>query len=302
MNIEYGVHERMKEAFRRLTNEHKETVLKMVERIWDGEDYTKIVYDPWVHSEKNPFYGLWIDDRLVGIGRLQWLTDHDVWLEGLKKDPDCRIHGIGKRFVRFYLDILRKEKDLRSIRFSTYFGNTESIRLNTKLGFRQTHTFSNLVCDTDERLKPVPGVERYSGDANALIDVFEKSTFYRAMDGFLTQGWVFFPASRETLRQFIENGEILIVQSDADIEGAILLNESAKEKAMNILSVAAETDAIRKKLFLGALHLTMLKGLGQMAIMCPEYPEMLDWLRSFGFFSWDRDHDVYLYEYPLDKL
>ncbi len=274
----------------------------MVEQIWEGEDYTKIVYDQWVRSEKDPFYGLWIDDKLVGIGRMTRLTDYDIWLEGLKKDPDCQIRGIGRRFVDFFFDMLRHEGNPRSIRFSTYFANTESIRLNTNIGFRQTHTFSNLTYEIETRQDVEADVERYEGDSKDLLGVFKRSSFFRAMDGFITQGWVFYPASDEMLRQFIRKGHIFTAQSGSGIEGAILLSESPKEHSLSVVSIAAEDEGMLERLLRAALQYAWQNGIEHLTMMCPEYPEYLKWLKSFGFASWDRERDVYLYEYPIERL
>ncbi len=292
----------MKEDFRRLGPEHKEIVLKMVEQIWDGEDYTKIVYDDWVQNQRSPFYGLWIDDNLVGIGKLTRLTDHDIWLEGLKKNPECTIPGIGKRFVKFFFDMLKDESGLHSIRFSTYYANTESIRLNTQIGFEKTHTFSNLTYEIDVFKQPVEGVEIFNGSIEDLVGLFSESEFFHAMDGFITQGWVFYPSTEDILRKFIRNGIVLVTRSENGIEGAILLTDSPKERSVSLVSIAAEDEATRKKLLDGAVYLTQQRGVERITMMCPEHPAYLQWLKDFGFESWEQDHDVFLFTYPMETL
>jgi len=118
---------------RRIKASDKKRVLEISSQIWEGEDYLFQVFDEWV-NDNGVFAGLWENNILVGFGKLTWLTPTDVWLEGLRKDEKSGAVKVGEKLSKYYLNYL-KEKELNSIRFSTYFGNTASIKLNEKLGF-----------------------------------------------------------------------------------------------------------------------------------------------------------------------
>ncbi len=128
---------------RRVRKEDKEKILEICSSIWEGDDYIPIIFDRWIKDRKGEFTAVWFEGKIVGMGKLTYLTDHDVWLEGLRADPRAQLHGIGKTITSYYLKKLKKRKNVHSIRFSTYFANVQSRKLSENAGFRVIHTMSN---------------------------------------------------------------------------------------------------------------------------------------------------------------
>ncbi len=291
----------MKEEFRRITSNEKEAILKMTENIWDGEDYTKIVFDEWVENTRNPFIALWLDDELSGIGRLSWVTESDAWLEGLKKHPACEHRGVGSKFLEHFLDMIRSRDRVDSIRFSTYFPNVESIALNTRRGFYHKYSYSHLVYEISGEEKPAEGVVEIAKSKEDFLPLFINSGFNRDMKELIAFGWVFYPAAPENFQRFIEKGYILAT-GGGSLDGAILLIHSPKEKSMNILAIHAECSDVMDRLLTAAKHCALQRNIPRITLMAPDDAETLRRFRTNGFTSWEKENDVYLFELPLDRL
>lgn len=120
---------------RRIEKSDKEKVLAISSQIWEGGDYIEYVFDDWVEEKQNIFAGYFKDDQLIGFGRMCYLDEKNIWLEALRKDSQINERGVGYKIVEFYFNILKNRK-IESIRFSTYFANLPSIKLNENLGFK----------------------------------------------------------------------------------------------------------------------------------------------------------------------
>ena len=122
---------------RKIRPSDKARAIEITKDIWDGDDYLPLVFDKWVKEKEGEFVAA-IDKKgkLIGFEKLTMVTKHDAWIEGLRKDMKSKIKGVGVFLTNYFLKKLSKNKDIRTIRFSTYFQNVESIGLFQKIGFK----------------------------------------------------------------------------------------------------------------------------------------------------------------------
>ena len=95
---------------RRITDKDRARVIEIASKIWEGDDYISFVFDEWLNDPDGNFAGLWENNKLVGFGRLKFLTSTDVWLEGLRKDPDSDAKGVGKKLPQYSYNKLQGKK------------------------------------------------------------------------------------------------------------------------------------------------------------------------------------------------
>ena len=69
----------------------KKEVLRISSQIWEGDDYVNNVFDEWVTDDDGLFTGYWENEKLIGFGRMRFLTPVDIWLEALRKDPQTNL-------------------------------------------------------------------------------------------------------------------------------------------------------------------------------------------------------------------
>ncbi len=109
---------------------------------WEGHDYLEQVTDEWLR-QGNFFVGE-IAGRVIACGKISTLPGEVAWLEGLRVHNDFKGKGYGRILSDEILRIACKKViagDFKSIEFSTYINNAESISMSEKQGFRTTELF-----------------------------------------------------------------------------------------------------------------------------------------------------------------
>lgn len=284
---------------REITPQDKERVLAISRNIWDGEDYIADVFDDWVKDARGLFCGLWENGKLVGFGKLTYLSEYDIWLEGLRKDESCGVKGVGEKLSRQYINYL-KGKKIRSVRFSTYFGNIASITLNEKLGFKCIHTLSL-------KSKPITKKIEYSDewpvdfDLKAIHDYIMTSSYLHGTKGFIGRGWVVYEYNLILLNEFYKHNKIIVYSQNNEIKGCAIWDIKHQRDIIWICFLEAENDEILQKL------LTRINNIGfegqqkEMQILVPD-GKLLEFCKNNNFTSWEQDHDFLLYELPQQVL
>jgi len=303
-------------TFRRATPADRDAVLALCARIWDGDDYIPTCLDSWMADPEGELSLCFAPGdapgaaqpapRLVGLAKLTWLGPGEAWLEGLRKDPDCGLHGVGKALCgRFLsqLSPLAREGRLGSIRFSTYFSNAESISLNTSLGFREVGRASILHCEPEPRpAASFAGVETLR-DPEELLRFVEDTGWFRPCPC-IHEAWKSYSYSgRRFLERYLEGGSCLGLRRDGRLVAAIARRVNAEKAVGSIAFLHAGDDGDASSLLAEASAFFAAAGVGEMECVLPQGQERtLAQLRAAGFDSWERLEDYLLYEYPLDKL
>ena len=313
-------------TFRRATPADRDAVFALCSRIWEGDDYIPTCFDRWVADEEGELALCFTaangtvhgaapaatagsapaEPGLVGLAKLTWLGPGEAWLEGLRKDPDCGLHGVGKALCgRFLsqLSPLAREGRLGSIRFSTYFGNAESIALNTSLGFREVARASILHCE------PAPRPAASYAEVEPLRDRGEVLRFvadsgWFGPRAFIHEAWKSYAFSEERfVERYLSAGSCLGVRRDGRLVAAIARRVNAEKAVGSIAFLHSEDDGAAAGLLSEASTFFASAGVGEMeCVLPPGRDRALAQLRTAGFDSWERLEDYLLYEYPLENL
>ncbi len=78
-------------------------VLRLVSRIWGGEDYVPAVWGMWLSDERGVLAVAEHKGRVVGFGHLSDLGMGEAWLEGLRVDPEAQGTGVGSHLHDYLL-------------------------------------------------------------------------------------------------------------------------------------------------------------------------------------------------------
>ena len=306
-------------TFRRATTDDRDAVFALCAKIWEGDDYIPTCFERWVADGEGELalcfaaggaagatQATQAAPRLVGLAKLTWLGPGEAWLEGLRKDPDCGFHGVGKalcgRFLSRLLPLARDGR-LRSLRFSTYFSNAESIALNSSLGFREVARASMLQC------RPAPRPAASYAGVEALRDPEEILRFVTDSGWFgscpcIHEAWKSYSYSgKRFLERYLDGGSCLGIRRYGRLVAAIARRVNAEKAVGSIAFLHAEDDGDAARLLAEASAFFAAAGVGEMeCILPPGQDRSLAQLRAAGFESWERLEDYILYEYPLDKL
>ncbi len=116
--------------------EDRDAVLAFCARIWEGHDYIAYVWDAWL---ADPRGALLVavergSGRPVGVVHVRMASDDEVWMEGIRVDPDARRRGIGRLLSTAALAAAR-ERGAKVARLMISRANTVSQQLAAGFGY-----------------------------------------------------------------------------------------------------------------------------------------------------------------------
>ncbi len=280
----------------------KKEVLRISSQIWEGDDYVGNVFDEWVKADDGLFTGYWEDEKLIGFGRMRFLTATDVWLEALRKDPQSKIKGVGYKIAQYYMDQL-KGRRIDSVRFSTYYGNTASIKLNEKLGFEKILTLSLKELEiSNYKIKPINKVILNNIDFENLNHYILASSYLKRTNNFISKGWVVHQYVERLLKEFHSSKQFAVYYEDGEIKGAILFSDVKYNDVYWINFIDAKNEIIYKELLNYAVNRALENNCRSIQLLVPDLAELMNSVDSYGFKSWEQNHDFLLYEMPLHLM
>lgn len=119
---------------RRARSKDRDAVLAMSAKIWGGTDYLPLVWDTWLKDPNGLLLTATLDGRPVGVSKISVLSPGEIWLEGLRLDPDLHGRGLVRQINRASFREMAKFNP-RSVRYSTGAGNAPSRHLGEIRGF-----------------------------------------------------------------------------------------------------------------------------------------------------------------------
>ena len=288
---------------RKIKPEDKSCVLEIASKIWEGDDYLPQVFDEWIKDPNGVFAGLWENEILIGFGHLKYLTPSDIWLEGLRKDPDLNVKGVGEKLSHYYLKILKKNPNITSVRFSTYFDNIASIRLNEKLGFKKILYLSHKELELKKNKKSQVHSNLIKEKSfNKIQKYIENSSFLKFSKNFISKGWTVYPYSRELLKQFYDDEQILSFNENDVIKGVAIYSKVNYKDVFWISFLEAENELVYAELLKYLINLAKKQKKKFIEINLPELLKLKKVCAKYKFESWEQENDFFLYELPLEII
>jgi hypothetical protein len=287
-------------------------------KIWEGDDYLPHSFDDWVSDPDGVFNGCFMDGRLIGCGRVGFLAPGHAWLEGLRKDPDAGVSGVGRAVALEGLRFLSGVPGLRSIRFSAYAHNPQTIAINEALGFRRVGTWSI----KSKRLPGSPdGKEAFGSPAVAPPDSLGVSV--RRVDpldasavgpvraallagpwaaGFRLESWKAYPL--EACQAIRETDLILeAVDRDGAVLGRLVGSLDPLRAQANVVAFSLEPRFASAASLLAAFERAAADaGYGYLEAVAPSLACQREALDACGYVSWESEDDFLLYEWPAERF
>jgi RimJ/RimL family protein N-acetyltransferase len=327
---------------RRMTPADKPAMMEIASKIWDGFDYLPTVFDEWVADTEGEFAAVLLDGKIVGCGKLTFLTPTDAWLEGLRKDPRVGEKGLGTRVARHFLSLLATRRDLTSIRFSTYIRNLASITANERMGFRRRTVLSVKAWEgTRAELEAVPlrssvgarsRVETVT-DETLVLDYLDRAGCFPAAGGLVVEGWRAWPFSRELVAaRYVRTGHCRAIAKGRGLAGLAIWVPDTRfpPGRVKIVCVEAESADVADSLFDDIflfLRGAVTEGAAvtgrpptpaagpsapapaggppagcEVQWMVPDVERWKRWCATRGLRSEEQENDFLVYELPLAEL
>ncbi len=298
-------------TFRPMEPSDEPAVVSMSSRIWDGDDYLPFVFDDWVADREGVFEAVLENGKLVGCGKLSFLTPTDAWLEGVRKDPASGVKGVSAAVGRRFLSLLAGRSGITSVRFSTYVENAASISVNERLGFRRILALSNKVWDGTQGAVPSAAPQadevRLLTDREAAGRFVDDSGWFRATGNFMVEGWRAYPYSPALFfERYVDRGACRAVVHGDKVRGLGVWVRDTRlpHHHCKLVLLDGEDDQARDALW-GDLVASLPRGREtrrRVEVMLPPVPRLKAWFEARGFASWQHEDDFLVYDLPLGEL
>jgi len=287
---------------RKIELSDKKEILRISSQIWEGDDYVSNVFDEWVRAVDGLFTGYWEDEKLIGFGRMRFLTPTDIWLEALRKDPQTNVKGVGYKIAKYYIEHL-KGKRIRSVRFSTYFGNKASIKLNEKLGFKRILKLSLKELEiSNYQVKKINKAITDDIDFEKLNRYIFNSTYLKGTKNFIGKGWVVHHYSKKLLEKFYSEKQYAIFIENKEIKGAIVFSNVNYNDVLWISFIEADNKRIYNDLLSYVVKKALENNLEKIQLLVPDIANLMKYIDLSGFKSWEQNNDFLLYEMPENLI
>ena len=278
---------------RPMTMADRPEIMRISARIWEGHDYVPMFFERWTSEG-----GFWIGvkgNRVVGYGKATELTPGELWLEGLRVDPDCRGRGLGKELSRQV--VLRTlERRPVSLRLATADVNHESMHIIEKvMGFKLYVQYRFYL---GKPKRPEPGPKLVNPTVAEALDFLRGSEELNASRGLLQSTWRFRDVNRGHVAELKRGGYLFGYRTARRLTGLLVLKPHRYHGNDLDISFVAGTSralvAFRSFLFRVA-HQCGTQDISGMAAS----DEMAAALKTLGMKPHPRIGKVLVYEYPI---
>jgi GNAT superfamily N-acetyltransferase len=208
----------MKLVVRPVTMADQPEILRVSARIWDGHDYVPMFFERWV-SEGGFWAGV-VRDRVVGYGKATELAPGELWLEGLRVDPDCRGRGLGRELSRQVLHRTLENRPV-SLRLATADVNHESAHIIEKaMGFKLYVQYRFYLGKPG---RPEPGPKLVKPTVAETLDFLRGSEELTASRGLLQSTWRFRDVNRRYAAELRHGGYLFGYRTAGRLAGLMVL-------------------------------------------------------------------------------
>jgi len=283
---------------RPLTEADRDRVVEISSRIWD-DDWIPDAYAEWIGDARSgESIAAVLDGRVIGFARRTWIHPGHAWFEGIRSDPQCRGHGVGRALTDHLIAGARRDGAER-IHLSTYVDNEASIHIIEDRGFERVASF----CHLEGAPSPAETVDRdediVSVDEAETACFVGQSAFLRLAHGRFPRGWRFFPFDVAPLAAIARLETRLGLHRDGEVAALACVRQPAGGVGPVTLNIAdGAPDDVRRLMreihrrYAGRRIETMVPKAGdQEAVLLPI-------LREFGYTTWD-DYAAAVFVYEL---
>ncbi|MDR1793886.1 MAG: GNAT family N-acetyltransferase [Erysipelotrichaceae bacterium] len=173
---------------RALGDGDRQEAVRVEEAAAPGYPYLNDAWDYFLRQTEGDLTGVFLDEKLVGVGKLTRLFHDYGWLETLRVDPQYQGQGAGKAIYAAYLKEA-SERGLRALGMYTGSKNVISRHLAEKNGLALAGTFDEYVLPAKDVIPHHHFQQVEVAQAEAIL-----SPHYKDMGGFVSLNQTYYPA------------------------------------------------------------------------------------------------------------
>jgi len=266
---------------------------------WDGGDYIPEVWDDWLADERGVMIVGELDapgGQVVALQKITFQTPSQVWLEGMRVDPDYRGQGIAGRFLEYSL-AYAGEHGARVVRLGTGDYNKPVHTLTARAGMEHVGT---CVLWSAEPLAGGPGpailAPEHAGQVRAFL---QESPVLAHSHGLYSAHWAWQELSIEQAIQFLEGGQVAAqLTPDGELAALALVLFEPGDDAVWIGLADGQPSAVTTLATAIRAHTAQL-GAQRVRTMLPDVGWLRDAFGAAGYGPGDWEGELWIFESRL---
>lgn len=262
-------------------------------RTWDWGDYIPDLWEQWLADEQGQLIVGEVAERVVALSKITFHPADQVWLEGMRVEPDYRRRGIAGQFMDYSL-VYARERGARVVRLGTSDQNTAVHAIIARVGMERVGAF---VLRTAKALSDGPRpVILGPAHASAVQAFIEKSRFLDQTHGLFSVDWAWEELTAERMAGFLQGSCVLAhIEPDGVLTALALVAYEPDDEEMWIGFADGKASAVTALATTIRVHAARL-GPDKVNVMLPD----IGWLRSAfaeaGFGVGDWNGELWIFE------
>ena len=264
---------------------------------WESGDYIQEVWDEWLLGEDGPLLVAELDGEVVSLNKLTHHPAGQLWLEGMRVDPDYRVRGVARRCLDWNLAYAH-EQGMRVVRLSTGDYNVAVHKMVGHVGMERVTTGALRTAPA------LPGVRRPAilgpGDAGAVGRFWQQSPVLAGMAGLYSRDWAWQELSEEQLAAMLRQGEVVAeVAPDGSLAAVATIHHYPGDEEMWVGIADGEPGAVQALVL--AIRAQAAEAGAQMArVMLPDVPWLQGAFQAAGYEVSDWAGEMWVFELRLE--
>ena len=249
-------------------------------------DYVPEAWDDWLADKRGLLIVGEAGERVVALSKITFQTSEQVWLEGMRVDPEYRRRGIAGQFLDYSIAYARN-RGAKVVRLGTGDHNRAAHRLTARAGMERIGAYILWIAE------PLPDCTKPSflapcdqGQVESFLASCETSPLTQ---GLYSADWSWEKLTADRLAQFLQNGQVAAQQPTDGMTALATLHGDPDDGLWIGLAAGDRSSAVD----VAELAMTLRAhahevGAQRVAVMLPE----LAWLREafgtagFGYGDW----------------
>jgi GNAT superfamily N-acetyltransferase len=279
--------------------EDRPAVERICAHTWEWGDYILEVWDAWLADERAVLQVGELDGQVVAVNRLVFHSPDQVWLEGMRVDPERRRQGIAWQFMEHDLAYAH-ERGAKVVRLATGDFNTAVHTMVARTGMARIGAAALLTAEAmpDGPLAAILGPER----AAQVAAFLRCSSVLAHMRGLYDCGWAWQALSAERVTEMLAAGQMVALLTPKEELAALAVVFFEQEwDRMWVGYVDATPGQPEAVTALAAALRARAARLGSPKIeaMLPDLPWLRDAFRAAGYDQGEWKGELWIFERRL---
>lgn len=275
-------------------------------RTWEWGDYIPEVWDDWLaeaaHSRTEGRGGALIVGELAGqvvaLSKITGQPRGQVWLEGMRVDPDYRRRGVAGQFLEYSL-AYAGEHGARVVRLGTGHHNTAAHILAARAGMERVGSCVHWTAEPlfSDGLAGLPELSLLTLEHEAQVQTFlAESTVLAHTHGLYSVDWAWQELSAGDVEPLLKRGQVVAwCMPDGQLAGLATIHADREGNEMWVGFADGEAAAVTQLASAIRMQAAQL-GAERVQAMVPDLAWLRDAYHAAGYDSGDWEGELLVFE------